>query len=304
MSDVYPASSGKKKKDNIDKETGRFKEYLGMDMELPLDASDIGSSASTFDRKASGKSPKTEDIVQDFPWTSVKTKGRHDIPSIILAEHRNTESTIMRQIQFYGKGAVNTGADALTGAGAKGLLDVYEEIFPENPTNNKYIFPYFNKSAFELGTQKWEQLDDIASSIKELGEGASKMAKQWSMTENAGKFIDHVMAGGEVAGAAAMTALKGMYPVVGIFDRPRIFTAHVDREITIEFPLFNTFQPWDWVKNRAFIYKFMSQNLYIKRDFITGLPPCFYRVHVPGQYFCFAACVTRFNVENLANYLN
>jgi len=272
-------------------------EYNGEQMEQPLSDNQMGSAAMTFDRK--NQSSQTTDIAHDYPWTASKTK-REDIPYIILAEHRSTESSLMRQIQFYGKGAVNTAA-GVDGGSPKGILEVYDEIFPDNPTNNKYIFPYFSKSSFDLGTTKWEQMDEISQSIKSMGEGAAEMLDQFAITKGMGDMVRKGMAFGEAAGAAAMTALKGMYPVVGIFDRPRVFSAHTDREITVEFPLYNTLNAWDWVKNRNFIYKFMSQNLYIKRDFITGVPPCFYRVHVPGQYFCFASCVTNIKVENLGN---
>ena len=84
-------------------------------------------------------------------------------------------------------------------------------------------------------------------------------------------------------------------------DRPRIFTAHSERAVTIEFPLYNTADSADWIKNRDFYYRFASQNLFAKRDFITGLPPAFYRVYVPGQYFSFASCVTNINITNLGN---
>ena len=272
-------------------------EYAGYQMEKPLSEDQMGSSASTFDRKTQGS--KTDDIVHGYPWTASNIK-RDDIPYIVLAEHRNTESTLMRQMQFYGKGVVNTAGGAF-GAAPKGLLQVYDEIFPDNPTNNKYIFPYFSKSAFDLGTTKWEQMDEISQSIKDVAGGAADMLDQFSVTKGMGDMVRTGMKVGEFAGAAAMTALKGMYPVVGIFDRPRVFSAHNDREITIEFPLYNTLTPWAWKKNRDFIYRFMSQNLYIKRDFITGIPPCFYRVYVPQQYFCFASCVTNIKVENLGN---
>lgn len=275
----------------------RPKEFGGQQMEQPLSDNQMGSAAMTFDRK--NQSSATTDIAHDYPWTASITK-REDIPYIILAEHRSTEASLMRQIQFYGKGAINT-AKGVAGSSPKGILEVYDEIFPDNPTNNKYIFPYFSKSSFDLGTTKWEQMDEISQSIKSMGEGAAELLDQFAITKGMGGLVRKGMAIGEAAGAAAMTALKGMYPVVGIFDRPRIFSAHTDREITVEFPLYNTLNAWDWVKNRNFIYKFMSQNLYIKRDFITGVPPCFYRVHVPGQYFCFASCVTNIKVENLGN---
>jgi len=273
--------------------------YAGRKLENALADNQMGSAAATFDRKTQGSS--TDDILHDYPWTSSNIK-RDDIPYIVLAEHRNTESTLMRQMQFYGKGVVNTAKGAFGAAPRKGLLEVYDEIFPDNPTNNKYILPYFSKSAFELGTTKWEQMDEISQSIKDVAGGAADMLDQSSITKKGmGDKIRTGMKVGEFAGAAAMTALKGMYPVVGIFDRPRVFSAHNDREITIEFPLYNTLTADAWKKNRDFIYRFMSQNLYIKRDFITGIPPCFYRVFVPQQYFCFASCVTNIKVENLGN---
>jgi hypothetical protein len=281
----------------------RPQQYLSMELEPP-EVRGIGSAASTFDRKKKGA--KTEDIVKDYPWTTSDVSQRYDIPYIVLSEHRNTESTISRNAQFYAKGVVGTASGVSDYVGGssetKGLLEVYDEIFPDNPTNNKYIFPYFNKNAFELNTGRWEQMDDIGQSIKELGEGASSIMKQFGgFGKVAGEYVDKAIAGGEFMSAAATTALKGLYPVVGIFDRPRIFSAHSERSITIEFPLYNTITPDAWIKNHSFIYKFMSQNMYIKRDFITGIPPVFYRIHVPYQYFCFAACVTKINVENLGN---
>jgi hypothetical protein len=276
----------------------RPQKFGGQTMEQPVTDNQMGSAAMTFDRK--NQAPATVDIAHDYPWTASKTK-REDIPYIILAEHRNTEATLMRQMQFYGKGAVNTGAGVFGAAPTKGILEVYDEIFPDNPTNNKYIFPYFSKSSFDLGTTKWEQMDDIGQSIKDVAGGAADILDQFAITKDIGKMVRTATSFAEAGGAVAMTALKGMYPVVGIFDRPRVFSAHSDRDITVEFPLYNTLNAWDWIKNRSFIYKFMSQNLYIKRDFITGIPPCFYRVHVPGQYFSFASCVTNIKVENLGN---
>ena len=105
----------------------------------------------------------------------------------------------------------------------------------------------------------------------------------------------------EGTATAANIAAAAQYPVVGAFDRPRIFTSHSERTITISFPLFNTVEEGDWVKNRELIYLLMEQNLYNKRDYTTGLPPVFYDVYIPGQYYCFASCITQINVENLGN---
>ena len=285
--------------------TVRPEQYLGEELEAP-DVKGLGSAAFTFDRKKKG--PKTEDIVKNYPWTTSQVQDRYDIPYIVLSEHRNTESTLVRQMQFYGKGTTDTTAGVAkhyfgTETGSpKGLLEVYDEIFPDNPTNNKYIFPYFSKSAFELNTSPWEQMEEIGQALGEIGQGASSILKEaGGIGKSMAGKLDTAMAVGEAIGATATTALKGMYPLVGINDRPRVFTAHSERTISIEFPLYNTLTPDAWIKNHTFIYKLMSQNLYSKRDFITGLPPVFYRVHVPYQYFCFAACVTKIDVQNLGN---
>lgn len=45
----------------------------------------------------------------------------------------------------------------------------------------------------------------------------------------------------------------------------------------------------------------MNQNLFNKQDQVTGLPPVFYDIYIPGQYFCYAACLTDLKVKNLGN---
>lgn len=107
--------------------------------------------------------------------------------------------------------------------------------------------------------------------------------------------------GAQVAGAGADLALGWQYPSVGIQDRPKIFAGHNERQVTISFPLYNTFSENDWPQNRDLIYILMSQNLYNKRNLITGMPPVFYDIYVPGQYYCYAASMTNVVVKNLGN---
>jgi len=183
------------------------------------------------------------------------------------------------------------------------VLSVYTEIFSqENPTEFRYIFPYFNKTAFDLGTQNWQQLDPIGESIKKFAGGAQKFLNIFGDT---GKTLGNVVGGavkvGEFIQQGAETALMAQYPSIGTQDRPRVFAGHSERQITISFPLLNTVNPYEYYKNRDLIYLLMSQNLYNKRDYITGVPPVFYDVHIPGQYYCYAAAMTNINVEHLGN---
>lgn len=262
--------------------------------------------------------PKTHDVVHDYVWTLTNIAGRDDIPHIILNEHRQNEGTLVRAMAFYGmamettagnvKSAVKAAANKVAGvvgsSGFKGsrsnLLEVYEEIFPDSPTNNRYILPYFNKTAFELNTSQWEQIDDAATAAAGVAGGVADFAQAVG-GKGVARFFKMAQKGIQAGDATNEALLKAQYPVVGVFDRPRVFTSHSERSITIEFPLFNTKNAYDWIDNRELIYKLMTQNLYNKRDYITGSPPCFYRVLVPGQYFSFASCVTNFNVQHLGN---
>lgn len=288
---------------------------------LPPDGSPL-EKPITFDETA------TTDVVHDYPWTLSNVEKRTDIPTIKLFEHRTTESILKRQVLFYGLGQKElmspNGNDSLLGKGldfladlggaaAKtgGLLDVYREIFPDSKTGNIYEFPYFTESYMELSGPNWLQMDEIT---KTLGQATDAIS---NLVSDAGKFIgkkninnlaQRVSGGlnilGDIGGMAQsgqQAYLRSQYPVVGMYDRPRIFSSHNERSVTIEFPLFNTVHQDHWKKNRNLLYKLMSKFLFFKTSFITGAPPVFYRVLVPGQYFSFASCVTDYKVRNLGN---
>ena len=288
----------------------------------PNSSSQTDSRATEYDYQG------LVDVVRTYPWTPSKKLNRNDIPEIILHEHRNNQSAIMRNIQFYANGlngllgtsnpfnltgifkgmlSVAAGEAGTSPGAASNLLDVYKEIFPDNPTGNTYYLPYFTKNYMELNSPPWEQLDDISTSIDQLAKSAGEaadMAGKFFKSETLNKVqegIDTARAIGGFVKEAGMTMLRWAYPVVGVYDRPRIFSSHDERSVTVSFPLYNTLDADDWKKNRDLIYKFMAQSLYFKSSFITGYPPVFYRVLVPGQYFSFASCVTNFSVENLGN---
>lgn len=237
-------------------------------------------------------------VISQLKWTV--SKHRADVPYVSLIEHEIDGGLVGRQVEFYTRGVTESFANFFeAGSKAASLLSVYDEIFIRNTTGWQYKFPYFSKVHYELTTNAWEKFDKISQSVTDIGGGLStilggKDSKLGIISDVATKVF-------EAAKGTAETALAFKYPVVGIADRPRIFTGHGERSLTIEFPLYNTFEPNDWRMNREFIFLFQNQNLFNKRNFITGLPPVWYEVHVPGQYYSVASCVTNFKVENLGN---
>ena len=253
-------------------------------------------------RPRSGKG--LQNIVNDFTWTASNVSNRTDIPYIQLKEHEVDGGQIQQQLAFYAQGLVAT-AENIVNANAGNNLDVlhvYEEIFPRNPTGFVYKFPYFSKSYFELSTPQWQQFDKIGAAAEQVAEGAKDIATTlFGSNSKIGKGIGLLQQGASLGANLGMTTLNALYPVVGVADRPRVFTSHVERTVKIEFPLYNTLHQVDWIQNKDFIYLFGAQNLFNKRNFITGMPPVWYEVYVPGSYYSVASCVTQFDVQNLGN---
>jgi len=272
-------------------------------MELDGDAvKQGGQGALSKSFVAKGKN-QLINIRYDYPWTLTDVKTRSDIPTIILTEYKQLEGSLKEQLNLFGEIFANK-------VGFEGSFttptEIYDSIWQKTEqtrTGFKYMFPYFNDIAYSMGTAPWQQLDDIGPKIGEaINEGAGALG---DLGMKSMKRVEQVIKGGMKLGsmfnALGDAALKYRYPSVGVADRPKVFAGHTPRQITIDFPLFNTIKKNDWKKNLDFIQLFANENLFNKRDFITGIPPVWYEVRVPGQYYCWAACVTDFTVKNLGN---
>lgn len=244
-------------------------------------------------------------VVRDYPWTLSQKTGDEleEIPYIRLKEYKCVDSSIKKQLAFYSQLTLDTAANSLPGTksrlpGRDVSVDVYADIWPkDNETGFIYMFPYFQKSGFELQTEPWSNIGSVGDSLKGIAQGIAKMANTDKARDRADKFSDAL----DLAGGVTNAAMNFSYPSVGITDRPKMFMAHSDRTITINFPLYNTINSGDWAKNRNLIYLLMSQNLFNKRDLTTGVPPVFYDVHIPGQYYSYASAITNFKVDYLGN---
>lgn len=219
----------------------------------------------------------------------------NEIPTIQLVEYKNEESLIKKQLSFYSRVVSNTTVNLQSifnnklSSTVSTAKDVYEVIWPTTkPTNYIYTLPYYNPISFSLQTQEWKSLEPLGDQLKEFARKIPVV----------GNFAANVM---DLVESTTKLAMSTKFSNVGVVDRPRLFGAHNNRTIDISFPLYNTVRSEDWKVHRDFIQNIMSQNLFYKKDYITGSPPVFYQVYIPGQYFCYAACMTNFEVKNLGN---
>lgn len=235
------------------------------------------------------------DVVKDYQWTMSPPSIKSTAPFVILKEYEFNESSVSRQGWFYLNATAVTAKSLVT---TTDTMAPYEMLFPKDkPTRFRYRLPYFSDINYSLQTSEWTQLD-MLEKIGGAVTGAVDLVDQITNFTGTGKGGTML---GKGAGGLGLGVLGTVYPRVGMVDRPRNFERHTERSIEIKFSLFNTVNADDWIKNRELCTLLINQNLYNKRDFITGIPPVFYEILIPGQHYSYAAAVTNITVYNRGN---
>jgi hypothetical protein len=222
------------------------------------------------------------DVLNDYRWTLTDKKGRSETPSAVLTEWRLLQSSLINSSRYYTAGlsqqVINSKNPHLKDMkGYAGLFDF------ENPTGFWYNLPYFSDTVNEV-SNTWTTLDILEkakNALNVLSPGVGGAA--------------------ELAIGVAGVAYEANFPRVGIMDRPKLWESSSFRSINIKFPLFNTVDFKDIKRNWDLCYLLMYQNMFNKRDFITALPPVFYTVYIPGQFFSIAAYVSDLKIYNRGN---
>lgn len=252
----------------------------------PADASNAKTTAA-IDPLYLGRNYGEMNVIDSYRWTLSENFNKDEVPRVILIEYEVDESTIQTQLEFYLSQAKNVITDS------SNPLAVYENLYPRKSTGNYYVFPYFSEVNFEVTTPVWGTLD----TLPQMAKGVEGIAG-FLGGEKAAEAVGAVISGASKMGGLAMGAL---YPQVGIMDRPRLWQSHDFRTIEIKFPLFNTYHEDDWKKNRGLCWTLINSNLFQKSSFITGVPPVYYEVKIPGQHYSYASCVTNLKIYNRGN---
>ena len=257
-----------------------------------------GSLASIYKPASKG----FVNVTDNYPWTTSPQSIRRNAPRIVLKEYEINEDTMKRQALFYLTGLQDFAEEFPSGPSAPNdILEVYEELYPrDRPTGFVYDFPYFDEVNFQVTTDQWASLDTLEQLAGAVTGGIADLGVT-DQQNFIGQGINAIRSvGGLLAGSAA-AAPGFLYPKVGITDRPRLWQTHKYRTIEVVCPLYNTIHPDAWWKNRALCELLVNQNLYNKRDIITGIPPVYYEVMVLGQHYSWASCVTNLTIYNRGN---
>lgn len=252
--------------------------FIESDPNVTVGVKDMGGLAKFLKPAGTGG----VDVVNNYRWTMTELNGRYDTPAATLTEFRILQSSFLNSARYFLQGVdqqvVSTNSiyrDRMQGYA--GLVDF------TNPTGFSYYLPYFSDVSNEVQSS-WTALDFIEKlkgAANFLSPGAAEL--------------------GETAVKAYMFKQELAYPRVGVMDRPKLWESSTPRTINIKFPLFNTWEEKDIKNNWDLCYLLLYQNMFNKRDFITAIPPVFYTVHIPGQFFSIAMYVSDLKIYNRGN---
>jgi hypothetical protein len=187
------------------------------------------------------------DIVNQHRWCN-PGNNTSEVPHIDVTEYR----------LLYGAWAQNI---AKVGGVLKSIwqdkaIDPFLVMYASETTNFRYSFPWLLKDGDNIRSVKnsWEKIP----SIGDLFGGESSVG---------------AVVGAGIAGIAGLYSPGlGMEPTYQYDETAR-------QDLTIKFPLYNTYSIEDTMKNYAFVSLFTFQNLKTRTSFATFLPPCIYSLN-------------------------
>ena len=156
-------------------------------------------------------------------------------------------------------------------------LSPYNSLYITKPTGFKYSLPYMmNKYIETTNTFGGEAGEGQATGILEtISEGS--------------RFIGDVI--GDISGNKIFAAGR-------MIEQPEGFTfSGREKSYTVSFPLFNTKDYAEIIKNWQFLFLLNYQNTpnRLTRDLID--PPCIYEAYLPGVWYSPYSCITNLTVE-------
>jgi hypothetical protein len=242
------------------------------------------TSGGAVDNSAAGISNTTGgnliNVLQNFRWkNSVGASTIDEVPYIILSEYTLSYGMWAQNLFSILKNYTN---------GSKTNRDPYGTIyFGDNSASNNFIYvlPYIVKPGSSIRgdlTNSWSEINNPTSSM--AGAVLGNAAK------GAIESIDKKVSG------LANFAFTGYGQ-----EKVSSYAGTNEREITIEFPLYNTTSTQDAINNFSFVNLFYLQNLKTRTSYLTYKPPKLYTVdtYSLGGIYIPASYVSGYSIKSI-----
>lgn len=221
------------------------------------------------------------DVVNQFDWKNPGTNV-DEVPLIFLTEY---------QIE-YGQWTAdlsNLVKNLETG------LDPYVKLYKAQPTGFSYLLPYINSSGPIRGSSpvnEWVNSAGMNSGLNNFLQGRTNINTKKSPYPQLSKVVNELSSASQVIGNFASHGGFGVEDV-------KKYKGTSPRNVTIQFPLYNTTSVEKANDHFSFVSLFEFQNLKTRTSFITTLPPKIYSLDsfTEGGVFMPVAVVSNLTIS-------
>lgn len=202
------------------------------------------------------------DVYQNYRWglNNNDETFRSEVPSISLVEYQPNAGPILESLDYAFK-VIKGGVTGATG-GAK--IDAYQKIYSGVLTTNVFKFPFFSDYNHQV-TSTWSD-----------GNNFNAINATFTAIENAMSIFNR-----------------------GVIEKRRNWQGTSQTRYPFSFTLYNTFSQDDILKNFNLIRTLIHNNLPSRTGFATMLPPCFYKIDIPGVRYTPVAALEAIDVQNI-----
>ena len=238
-------------------------------------------------------------ISKEFDWTL--NDEREEVPRIILKEMTPSSSSLLTRSTYY----LSQFEDIDFGLINNEPLDSYTGLYVTDDTGFIYDIPQLGGSYMMTGSNSFGTGGDggLGKTLKGVASVAGDFAPG-----KIGKGINAAAKGGEAAiGLAGLAGdlVGGVREAFGggagyYTEQPQFYQhGQGARNYDIKFPLFNTNDYENMIRNFQVAFMLVYQNLPNRNSKQTIRPPCLYEITVPGVSYTPYAYMSKVNVEFL-----
>jgi len=238
-------------------------------------------------------------ISKEFDWTL--NDEREEVPRIILKEMTPSSSSLLTRSTYY----LSQFEDIDFGLINNEPLDSYTGLYVTDDTGFIYDIPQLGGSYMMTGSNSFGTGGDggLGKTLK----GVASIAGDFAPGK-IGKGINAAAKGGEAAiGLAGLAGdlVGGVREAFGggagyYTEQPQFYQhGQGARNYDIKFPLFNTNDYENMIRNFQVAFMLVYQNLPNRNSKQTIRPPCLYEITVPGVSYTPYAYMSKVNVEFL-----
>jgi len=259
----------------------------------------------------------TIDIVKDYDWKVSPNNDLIEQPYIILKEYRINKSPMASKLLyllqsaktgFIGKANISLNLNSVIGdlvnlvnpeAIDKSLTDIINSIANSAGANIENLSPHLDPFEGLYFTKETDFTYKMPYFTEKMIRKSGRWDRNYSgdasnvVTDTIQQGLDFVAKHGAGIPGIGAVAEPGIYIERSQYYQPTAGGNPID----FSFPLLNTLNPESIQKNFEFIWLLLFQNSVIRKNKTDVLPPCIYRVLVPGIRFILYAYIENISIE-------